>query len=117
MLSFTIIVALLGVLGWILARQAGLGPATVAVAVALVAWILLVPGAVWGQALLWIALLSMVLIGIDPIRLRLVTRPFFRLYKRMLPRMSDTEREALEAGTVWWEIGRASCRERVCLGV
>jgi len=103
MLSFTIIVALLGVLGWIVARQAGLGPATLAVAVALVAWILLVPEAVWGQGLLWIALLSMALVGTDPIRLRLLTRPFFRLYKRMLPRMSDTEREALEAGTVWWD--------------
>jgi acyl-CoA dehydrogenase len=30
-------------------------------------------------------------------------RPIFALYKKMLPAMSQTEREALEAGTVWWE--------------
>jgi len=27
----------------------------------------------------------------------------FALFQRILPAMSDTEREALEAGTVWWE--------------
>ncbi len=26
-----------------------------------------------------------------------------RTYRRLLPAMSDTEREALEAGTVWWD--------------
>ncbi|MGA0708053.1 MAG: acyl-CoA dehydrogenase [Steroidobacteraceae bacterium] len=103
MLSFTIVIALLVGLGWIVARQGGLGPATLAVAAALVAWILLVPEAVWGQALLWLVLLGLILVGTDPLRLRMITRPFFRLYKRMLPRMSDTEREALEAGTVWWD--------------
>jgi hypothetical protein len=29
--------------------------------------------------------------------------PSSPLYKKMLPAMSQTEREALEAGTVWWE--------------
>jgi acyl-CoA dehydrogenase len=27
----------------------------------------------------------------------------FRTYKRILPQMSETERVALEAGTVWWD--------------
>src|SRR5690606_3710826 len=34
---------------------------------------------------------------------RLLSRPLYRLFRRILPRMSDTERDALEAGTVWWE--------------
>ena len=37
------------------------------------------------------------------VRRALLSRPLFVLYRRVLPQMSDTEREALEAGTVWWE--------------
>ncbi|MCK9285313.1 MAG: acyl-CoA dehydrogenase [Rhodocyclaceae bacterium] len=40
---------------------------------------------------------------LPPLRRRLLTGPAFRVYRRILPQMSDTEREALEAGTVWWE--------------
>ncbi len=41
--------------------------------------------------------------GIPEVRRALVTRPLFPRVKRMLPRMSETERVALEAGTVWWD--------------
>ena len=33
----------------------------------------------------------------------MVIKPLLDLYRRIMPGMSDTEREALEAGTVWWE--------------
>ncbi len=45
----------------------------------------------------------MALLNVDAFRLRFITRPFLKTYRRMLPTMSDTEREALEAGTVWWD--------------
>ncbi|MEL7536321.1 MAG: acyl-CoA dehydrogenase [Pseudomonadota bacterium] len=32
-----------------------------------------------------------------------ITKPLLAMYKTMLPSMSDTEREALEAGNVWWD--------------
>ncbi|MDQ8727932.1 acyl-CoA dehydrogenase [Bradyrhizobium sp. LHD-71] len=32
-----------------------------------------------------------------------ITRPIFALAKKAMPAMSDTEREALEAGDVWWD--------------
>jgi acyl-CoA dehydrogenase len=32
-----------------------------------------------------------------------ITKPIFRMAKRALPRLSDTEREAIEAGDVWWD--------------
>ncbi|WP_024513802.1 acyl-CoA dehydrogenase [Bradyrhizobium sp. Tv2a-2] len=32
-----------------------------------------------------------------------ITRPIFSLARKALPPMSDTEREALEAGDVWWD--------------
>ena len=32
-----------------------------------------------------------------------ITRPALEIYRTLLPSMSDTEREALEAGNVWWD--------------
>ncbi len=32
-----------------------------------------------------------------------VTRPLFAAYRKMLPQMSQTEKDAIEAGSVWWE--------------
>lgn len=44
-----------------------------------------------------------ILLGVRPLRRALISSPLFSAYRRILPQMSDTEREALEAGTVWWE--------------
>ena len=32
-----------------------------------------------------------------------ITKPIFRLAQHALPRLSTTEREAIEAGDVWWD--------------
>ncbi len=32
-----------------------------------------------------------------------ITRPLFLLFKKVLPKMNSTEKEALEAGDVWWD--------------
>src|SRR5262249_34364649 len=37
------------------------------------------------------------------IRRNLLSRPIFRWAQRALPTLSDTEREAIEAGDVWWD--------------
>ncbi len=50
-----------------------------------------------------VAVAVAVLIGVRPVRRALISRPVFATYKKILPQMSDTEREALEAGTVWWD--------------
>ena len=51
-----------------------------------------------------IALAALIgLILVRPIRRALISRPLFATYRKVLPQMSDTERDALEAGTVWWE--------------
>ncbi|MES2069931.1 MAG: acyl-CoA dehydrogenase [Pseudomonadota bacterium] len=63
-------------------------------------------GVIGGLGLgLWamLLLLPMALIGIKPVRRSLLTPSIFKLFKQVLPRMSDTERDALEAGTTWWE--------------
>ncbi|RLK46813.1 hypothetical protein DFR31_2520 [Alkalispirillum mobile] len=43
------------------------------------------------------------LLNLPGLRRRVVTRPVFRAFKRVLPPMTATEREALEAGDTWWE--------------
>jgi acyl-CoA dehydrogenase len=60
------------------------------------------PAVIW-KGLLWAALAGLWLLNIRPLRKALITRPFMKAYLRLLPKMSQTEREALEAGTVWWD--------------
>src|SRR5271168_593028 len=45
----------------------------------------------------------LLLLNVRPLRVALLTRPFMRKYRKLLPTMSATEREALDAGTVWWD--------------
>ena len=52
---------------------------------------------------LWLIVLVMALLKVDAVRIRLISRPFLRVYRRMLPTMSSTEADALAAGTVWWD--------------
>ena len=40
---------------------------------------------------------------LPPLRRAVLTGSMFAAYKKLLPAMSQTEKEALEAGTVWWE--------------
>jgi acyl-CoA dehydrogenase len=61
-----------------------------------------VPAGVW-KGFLWVLLASLWLLNFRPLRKALITRPFMRAYLKLLPSMSQTEREALEAGTVWWD--------------
>lgn len=46
---------------------------------------------------------GVVIFAVPDIRRSLVSRPAFKFFKRVLPPMSDTEREAIEAGDVWWD--------------
>lgn len=48
-------------------------------------------------------LLLCILLLIPALRMRLITQPMFQSLSNAMPSMSDTEREALEAGTSWWE--------------
>ena len=53
--------------------------------------------------LLLVLAAAAIVLGRDDLRIRHLSRPLYGVFRRILPRMSDTEREALEAGTVWWE--------------
>src|SRR5215470_15924068 len=65
-------------------------------------------GAGGATAVIWKGLLGLMLAGlwllnVRPLRKALITRPFMKTYLKLLPSMSQTEKEALEAGTVWWD--------------
>lgn len=53
---------------------------------------------VWGLAVS----LALVL-NLPPLRRPILAGPLLKMFKRMLPPLSETEREALEAGTVGWD--------------
>jgi acyl-CoA dehydrogenase len=44
-----------------------------------------------------------VLLAVPPLRRRLVTAPLLPRIARLFPRVGETERIALDAGTVWWD--------------
>ena len=55
-----------------------------------------------GTLVLLIAALAAVAF-VPPIRRALVSNPLLGLFRRILPDMSSTEKEAIDAGTVWWD--------------
>ncbi|MBN8442907.1 MAG: acyl-CoA dehydrogenase [Thauera sp.] len=58
----------------------------------------------WFLFVVAVGLLSVAgLMLIGPLRRRLLSARFLSAFRRALPPMSATERDALEAGTVWWE--------------
>ncbi len=103
LLSFLWFMLFVGVVLWIAYRNHSHAFATLAIAVVLAGYTLTGAAPVWWKAILWAAFAPLALLNFSPIRVRFLSRPFFRIYKRLLPPMSSTEREALEAGTVWWD--------------
>ncbi|MEM9383997.1 MAG: acyl-CoA dehydrogenase [Pseudomonadota bacterium] len=84
-------------------RQASLGQSTL-VGVILLSPVLLLPG-VWlpWRVLTLLALLTLGVLNVNALRRALLSKPALRRYRSAMPAVSATERQALEAGTVWWE--------------
>jgi acyl-CoA dehydrogenase len=55
------------------------------------------------MAWLIVATVVVVLLGVTAVRRRLISNPLLAWYRRILPAMSQTEQEAIDAGTVWWD--------------
>lgn len=54
--------------------------------------------------LLWpIAIVALLITWLPIVRQQLITKPLFEFFKKNLPPLSDTEKAAIESGTVWWE--------------
>ncbi len=122
MIRALVVLALLGLTGWALTQPGGVIALLFVIAVLYLAYrrlslltftltftvllaaytVLGAPAGIW-KGLLWIVLAGLWLFNLRPIRKALISRPFLRTYRKLLPAMSQTEKEALEAGTVWWD--------------
>ena len=54
-------------------------------------------------ALSFVALLLAIPMLVPRLRRALVSDPLLGVFRKVMPTMSQTEREAIEAGTVWWD--------------
>lgn len=91
------------IISWLLAYfRAGLWLWTATAFLAL--WNIAPPEGVGYSPLVWGLAVPLALIfNLHALRRAVLTRPLLRLFKLMLPPLSETEREALEAGTVGWD--------------
>ena len=60
------------------------------------------PSFFWSM-ILWLIFLPLLCLNIVALRKEYLTVPIYNSLKNKLPKLSSTEREALEAGGVWWE--------------
>jgi acyl-CoA dehydrogenase len=96
------LIAVLALVAILTLRQVALAAAS---AVVLIFWVVLgtlVPCLLSLWALVPLVTVLLVL-NIGVLRRAVLTKPVFGLLKKTMPSMSVTEREALEAGTTWWE--------------
>lgn len=57
----------------------------------------------WFRWSLGIATVSLAGFAVKPLRRLFISNRLFSLFRKVMPKLSSTEREALEAGTVWWD--------------
>lgn len=77
---------------------------TVTLVIVLAGFSLWAPAPLWAKTALW-ALYGVVglLFNIGMLRRLFISRPLLRFYRDAMPEISQTERDALEAGTTWWD--------------
>ncbi|MGB5512226.1 MAG: acyl-CoA dehydrogenase, partial [Woeseiaceae bacterium] len=84
-------------------QRTDLRTSTIAAGIAVLAYWIFGDGAVLWKLVLTLLFGLMVIPNLIDVRREKITRPLLDVYRKMLPSMSDTEREALEAGSVWWD--------------
>jgi len=84
-------------------QRVDLRTSTIAAGLAVLAYTVFGDAAFLWKLFLWAAFGVMIIPNLVEFRREKLTRPLLDVYRKMLPSMSDTEREALEAGNVWWE--------------
>jgi len=79
-------------------------PVAAGVAVALALFATQWPGiGGFAAALDWFVAVVLLLLAVAPLRRAVISDRVLPLLRRAMPAMSQTERDALEAGTVWWD--------------
>ena len=92
----------LGLLGALAYHRVSLRPAAVLAGMMMaLLTVLLLPG--WSLLVGWLIVAALVLLCSMSLRRTYISDRLLPLLRRAMPPMSQTEREALEAGTVWWD--------------
>ena len=84
-------------------KRIDLQTSTIAAGIAVAAYVFFGDGYLIWKALLIAVFGVIVVFNVIEFRREKITKPMLAIYRTMLPSMSDTEREALEAGSVWWD--------------
>ena len=70
----------------------------------LLAWtVVLGAVSIWSLWMLVPVVLILLPFNLTPVRKSLFSAPAFRSFRKVMPPMSRTEKEAIDAGTTWWE--------------
>ena len=92
---------------WVLIAILALRQVSLAVssAVVVIFWVLLgtLVHSLLSPVALGILAVVVLVLNVPGLRRAVITKPVFGILKKTMPSMSVTEREALEAGTTWWE--------------
>tara|TARA_B100001250_G_scaffold99514_1_gene83733 strand:+ start:1633 stop:4065 length:2433 start_codon:yes stop_codon:yes gene_type:complete len=84
-------------------RSTELRESTIVLSILLIAYSIIGDPAGFYLAILWIIFGLLVSLNIPEIRQNYYSAKILRIYKSLLPNISQTEQEAIEAGNVWWD--------------
>ncbi|MGF1727260.1 acyl-CoA dehydrogenase FadE [Photobacterium nomapromontoriensis] len=100
MVTLVYLLGLVGITGALAYHRANLRTFTITLVVTLTLGSLL---NITGQYS-WLAFLLIAIpLNLTSLRRKLLSKPALSAFKRVMPEMSRTEKEAIDAGTVWWE--------------
>jgi len=97
------LIATLGTALTVTYRRVDLKTSTAAFGTILVAYTTLADAGPFWLLLLWLAFACLAVLNVESLRRDHVTARLLEIFRTMLPSLSTTERNALEAGSVWWE--------------
>ncbi len=84
-------------------RRVDLKTSTAFLGAILVAYTLITDGVTLWVIVLWAAFACLAVLNVESLRRERISTGLLDVFRSMLPSLSKTERDALEAGSVWWE--------------
>jgi len=101
--TFLWLIVILGTCFALVYNRVELRLSTAVLAAVLVAFTSFAGAGIFWLFILWVLFAGFALLNVEALRRERISAPILDVLKKLLPRLSDTERAALEAGTVWWE--------------
>jgi len=97
------LIIILGVSLTLAYKRVDLKTSTAALGAILVIYTILSDGGTLWAVILWVIFTALAILNVESLRREHITIRVLEVFRNMLPSLSETERDALEAGSVWWE--------------